>query len=245
MRPILPLLLCVSACGGFETYNPKAGDTDTDAGSDTEDTGDDSGGGGNGGNGGGGNGGNNGTDSGGGNGGGNGGVVGTEPFISEVMDGASSELRFVELYNPVDAQFDVGGYRLDVVPNGVGGDIATTVLPNVTIPRKGTLVICFKPAAGNFTSRFGKACDVEASDLCNDARGPTCGDGDDAYILKNSDKLVLDRYGENGTDGSGTGWDYTGKSAKRKSSVSAGAKSFVLGEWDVVDGADAKPFARD
>lgn len=245
MHRVLPLLILATACGGFDTASVKATVDDTDGETDTAADSADSGGGNAGGNNGGNAGGNNGGNAG-GNNGTNGGVTGTEPMIVEVMDGASSELRFVELYNPVDAAFDVGGYRLDVIPNGVGANVATTVLPNnTTIPRRGTIVVCFKPAASNFSSRFGKSCDVESGELCNDDGTNSCGDGDDAYLLKDPNKRVVDRFGDNTADGSGTDWEYTGGSAKRKSGIDAGEIRFVLGSWDFVDGGSAKPFDRD
>lgn len=60
----------------------------------------------------------------------------------------------------------------------------------------------------------------------------TSTNGDDAYQLTKSDGTVISQFGDDNTDGTGTGWDHLDSYAERKTGTTE-TGAFVLADWDV------------
>ena len=151
-------------------------------------------------------------------------------IISEVVMGAESggHPRWIEITNTgtMDYTFLAGGIIVQL-----DGETDTTVdvdLTDVTIPASGSFVID-STAGGAGGAYYGIY--MADPDLYTPA---VFGDGDDRYILTDAadGSNMLDIYGQYGTDGTGTAWEYTQGYAYRLPSANGGNGGFFdPSEW--------------
>ena len=157
-------------------------------------------------------------------------------IISEVADpGDDYNGRFVELFNTGASSVSLDGWALRRYANAntTSADIDLT---GYSIASCDTLIIA--NGASNFQSLYGFAPDL--------ASGNISGNGDDTYELYNG-ASVEDIYGEVGTDGTGTAWEYEDSQAVRNSNVLTGNATWTSSEWTIAaaDIADMTPGTHD
>ena len=144
-------------------------------------------------------------------------------FISEVMDAVeSASARYLELYNAGDAAADLGQYTLKRYCNGSNSTCGTFALSGTLAPG-GTFVVG-KTASYGFAGTFGAEPDVYNFVID--------GNGDDVYQLE-LNGTVVDAYGDKGTDGTGTAWEYEDAVVHRACFVTEGTATFDVQEWVV------------
>lgn len=152
-------------------------------------------------------------------------------IISEVVDGTESGgcPKWIEITNTGlnDFTFEEGGV---IVQMDRSTDVNVDVnLTGLTIAAGESFVINSLQkgdCGGAFNFIYGFPADLEV--------GGFFGDGNDRYILTDTDdgSNLLDIYGEFGTDGTKTPWQYTEGYSYRQSSCNAGNGGvFVLDEW--------------
>ncbi|MEM0966921.1 MAG: lamin tail domain-containing protein [Verrucomicrobiota bacterium] len=148
-------------------------------------------------------------------------------FISEVADpGDDPSARFVEIYNPTSSPIDltVGNWNLLLYFNANATPGATIALTG-TIPANGTYVI----GQGSFEGAYGTP---------PNATGNINANGDDNYELRFGGDAVtgilVDVYGQPGTDGSGESWEFEDSRAVRLNTVTTGRTTFEASEWAIL-----------
>jgi hypothetical protein len=155
--------------------------------------------------------------------------VGTAPsaelLISEVVHHAlDPAVRWLELYNPGPATAPLGRFSLHRFANG--SPLSAEVLLSGSLAAGETYVVAGDGVA--FTAMYGFDADFVSSNID--------GDGNDTYQLR-LDGVVSDIYGEVGTDGLGTDWEYTGAVVVRDPLVTRPRPSLSMAEWRVTFGA--------
>lgn len=153
-----------------------------------------------------------------------------EVLITGYLDsGCPSQLgRTVEVY--VSGTVDLTGWNLVRQSNG-GGFTA-----NIDLTTLGTLTNSFAYItndAATLTAEFGISTNVLVSSAIND-------NGDDAFQIINASTAVIDRFGEDGVDGTGTAWEHLDSYYYRVNGVPANGGvfnvvDFTYGALDVLD----------
>lgn len=156
---------------------------------------------------------------------------GQEAVITGYVDSpCPSQLgRTVEIY--VDGTIDFTGWNL--VRQANGGGFTT----NIDISGLGTLTDTFayiSNDAATVTSEFGISTNIIESGSITD-------NGDDAFQLIDGSSNVIDRFGEDGVDGTGTAWEHLDTYYYRVDGIPAngGAFSsvqFTYGALNLLDG---------
>lgn len=158
-------------------------------------------------------------------------------FFSEIADPADDpSAKFVEIYNPTGSPVDLGAGQWHVVvyfnANSDGVDVAL----NGTVPAGGTFVI----ANTGFADANGSAPDQENGNINSN--------GDDNFELRfggdSSSGVLVDVYGQPGTDGTDMSWEFENGRAVRLDSVASGSITFDPAEWSIqapADFADGTP----
>jgi len=149
-------------------------------------------------------------------------------FISEIVDPSDSAAdgRYVELYNPTASPVDLGAGNWNLViyfnANTSGQDIALTG----TIPAGGTYIVA---ESDNFGTVY--------TDVSSDQTGNVNSNGDDNFELRfgggQTGGVLVDVYGQPGTDGSGFAWEFTDSRAYRNSSVVSSNTTWTESEWTI------------
>lgn len=148
-------------------------------------------------------------------------------LITEVADpdaGAGKVIRYVELYNPMEVDFEMKGWRLNKFvnankePSSGGLDLS-----DITIPAKSTFVIAHNEF--DFKEFFGFAPDMSSTYVT--------GNGDDSYQLEDNKGVVVDTYGVPGLDGTDEVWEYENGRAIRKIATSSPTVDFSENEWEI------------
>lgn len=140
-----------------------------------------------------------------------------ELFISEIVDGTDGDgtvPRFVELFNSSSSKiYNLRDFELRVRREN-GTQQTITFQNGETISPGEAFVIATDSTQANWSSFYPEASAPDkVSNLVNT-------DGNDSYILRNT--LIskdIDIYGQPGTDGTGTFWDYTDSHVMRRSFV--------------------------
>lgn len=160
-------------------------------------------------------------------------------FFSEIADPAETGgdlLRFVELFyagtEPLD--LSAGGWHLAKQVNG--GTWYETPLVGTVEPGTARVIANSAP---DFEEFFGFAPDQENS--------LASGNGDDAYFLfcngGHSTGFLIDAYGEEDTDGTGTAWDYEDDRAERDCTILRPRAIWCAEEWNFLRNAAPEVFS--
>lgn len=159
-------------------------------------------------------------------------------FISEVVDPSDNagDGRYVELYNPTGSAIDLGAGAWHLVmyfnANTSGTDIPLTGV----IPAGGTYIVAESASFGTVYST------TEA-----EAEGNLNFNGDDNLELRyggtQTTGVLVDVYGQPGTQGAGLAWEFADSRAVRLDSVTNGSATWDSAEWAILPAAvaDATP----
>jgi len=145
-------------------------------------------------------------------------------IITTIVDGTcGSTPRMVELY--VSGTVDFTGYKLQLQYNS-----NTDWNGNIDLSDLGTLTDTYAyiyndGSENNFTTEFPSAAGYPSKET-----GSVSFNGDDRIRVVDANGNVLDFYGEDGVDGSGTAWEYTDSYAKRNSGAGPNP-TFTESEW--------------
>jgi len=157
-------------------------------------------------------------------------------FISEVADPSDDPTgRFVEIYNPTGSPVDLsaGNWNLELFFNANATPGETFTLTGI-IPAGGTHIV----GQTGFEAVYGFA----PGDI-----GYVNFNGDDNLELRfggdASIGVLVDVYGQPGTDGTGLSWDFEDSRAIRLDTVTSGSTTFDPAEWFITptDVATAAP----
>jgi len=150
----------------------------------------------------------------------NGGMI-----ISEIADPLNdASARFIELTNASNALLDISGWQLSIYANANVTPAATHTFPDFTfIPSGASFVLAQNAAA--FNTVYGFPPDAAAA-LFNS-------NGDDNFELRDQNGMIVDLYGQPGTDQSGTCADFTNGRALRETLVVQGSTIWNEAEWIV------------
>jgi len=147
-------------------------------------------------------------------------------IITTVVDGTCSSAtpRMVELY--VSGTVDFTGYKLQLQYNS-----NTDWTGNIDLSALGTLTDTYAyvyndGSENNFTTEFPSAAGYPSIES-----GTVSFNGDDRVRVVDANDNVLDMFGEDGVDGSGTAWEYLDSWAKRQSGQGPNP-TFDVNEWD-------------
>jgi hypothetical protein len=150
-------------------------------------------------------------------------------FITEVADpNNNAGARYIELYNFGSSAVSLSGWSIERYANGSA--TSASIGLTGTIVAGGFYVIASN--SSNFNSAFGQ--------LPDQASGNISGNGNDVYELLNASSTRVDIYGEVGTDGTNTCWEYEDGRAERAAFVVSGNTIFTITEWNI-DSDDSTP----
>jgi len=158
--------------------------------------------------------------------------------ITEIVDAPlpGGLPKWVELTNTGSADVDLSAYSIGNINNGgttLGGGSASVLSGN--LPAGATYVLCYEadngPGGSMFFSVYAQDPDfyfggayINGDDCVALYLGAATGDGSDATLV--------DVYGEIGTDGTGTTWEYADSYAYRCGNTANGG-IFDEGDWTI------------
>lgn len=150
-------------------------------------------------------------------------VVLPKILITEVADPQNNvNARFVELYNAGDKSVVLNGWKLHKYLNGSQDFSGSGIdLSGFVIEANGFLLI----ANTGFEAVFGSVPEIVSSAVS--------GNGDDVYELIDDSGEIHDVFGERGTDGTGTDWEYVDGKAIRKRTINQPNANFDKNEWEI------------
>ena len=131
----------------------------------------------------------------------------------------SANGRVLEIY--VDGTIDFTGWTVQRQSNGNG---FTT---NIDLSSFATISDAFIYITNNeatFTGEFGISTNILENSNINS-------NGDDAFQIIDNNSIVIDRFGEDGVDGTGTAWEHEDSYYLRNNFLSANAGSFDTSNW--------------
>ncbi len=131
----------------------------------------------------------------------------------------SANGRVLEIY--VDGTIDFTGWTVQRQSNGNG---FTT---NIDLSSFATISDAFIYITNNeatFTGEFGISTNILENSNINS-------NGDDAFQIIDNNSIVIDRFGEDGVDGTGTAWEHEDSYYLRNNFLSANAGSFDPSNW--------------
>lgn len=151
-------------------------------------------------------------------------------LISEIVDPSDNagSGRYVELYNPTGSEVDLaaGNWNLVVYfnANSSGNDIPLTG----TIAAGGTYIIA---QSDTFDTVYSVADEDVSSSSINS-------NGDDNFELRfggdQNTGVLVDVYGQPGTDGTGEAWEFADSRAVRAASITAPNSTWTSSEWIIL-----------
>tara|TARA_B100000809_G_scaffold107339_1_gene105818 strand:- start:14841 stop:16874 length:2034 start_codon:yes stop_codon:yes gene_type:complete len=150
-------------------------------------------------------------------------VVIPKVLIIEVADPQNNvSARFVELYNAGEKPFVLNEWKLNKYLNGSPEPSGSGIdLSGFVIASKGFLLV----ANTGFEVAFGIVPEIVSTSLS--------GNGDDVYALVDASGTIQDVFGEIGTDGTGTDWEYLDGKAIRNILIKEPNSIFDSNEWEI------------
>ncbi len=152
-------------------------------------------------------------------------------FISEVADGTGSGgyPKYVEITNPTTAPFDLNGYKIRKCANGGALADAYVISSTQILPAGESIIITNmdNTSSGQLWTDFNLTAPTNVIHGASNING----NGDDTYAFTNSTDVIIDLYGEELIDGTGTVWEYLDSYAYRVSTVDTSNTTFTASEW--------------
>lgn len=149
-----------------------------------------------------------------------GGGSATTILISEIADPSdAANARFLELYNYGSEAIDLSGWSLEFYANANTSPTNTNNLTG-TIAAGETFVIAQNPA--DFQTAFGVTADFD---------GQVNSNGDDNFVLKDTDGNTIDIFGLPGEDGTGTDHEFADGRAVRNADIMMANPTYDASEW--------------
>lgn len=161
-------------------------------------------------------------------------------LITEVVDGTLSTgtPSFVEITNTSNAAIDLSAFTMRLYKSGrqLTNFTVTTPLTGNLAPGDAYVINYESTTDGPGNSDFFDIYGINP-DLYTPVQKEF--NGDDVFALyeglpttqDGSDATLIDLYGELGTDGSGTAWEYTDSYAYRNNSVVHNSTTFLQSQW--------------
>ncbi len=154
-------------------------------------------------------------------------------IISEVADGTGTGgyPKYVEILNTGTAAVDLSGLKIRKSVNGGGFSDAFT-FPAFSLPAGEYYVVTNidNVSIGQRWIEFNLIAPANVSYSATNING----NGNDAYALTDASDAVIDIYGEELVDGTGTTWEYTDSYAYRNSNITSPNSTFTQSEWTTV-----------
>jgi len=149
-------------------------------------------------------------------------------FISEVTaPSLTASAKFVELYNYGEHPVDLAASKMYLSRQTNGGSTWGNIALDGTVLPKTTYILAYNE--DYFQSVYGFSPDQ--------TNGAISGNGDDAYFIyfegDRTSGILLDAYGIQNEDGTGTGWEYTTAKAERKTTVAGPNPLWTPEEWSI------------
>ncbi len=174
--------------------------------------------------------------------------INAQLIISEIADGTGTGgyPKYVEVTNTGTSAIDLSAFKIRKSANGAGFTDAFT-FPAFNLPAGESYVVTNidNVTAGQLWTDFNLTAPANASYGVTNING----NGDDAYALTDLTDNVLDIYGEELVDGTGSTWEYLDSYAYRNSTVVLPNTTFTQSEWttaapNTLDGqsADLSPY---
>lgn len=159
-------------------------------------------------------------------------------IISEVVDGTGSGgyPKFVEITNTGSTTASLDSLKIKLYTNGNTSPTSTYQFPvsSLASGESHVLTNIDNAQAGQLWSDFNLSDPVNATYSVNAINS----NGDDVYELTDKNDVVIDVYGEVGTDGTGTYWEFQDSYAYRDMGIVNGNQTFTQSEW-IFGGANA------
>ena len=148
-------------------------------------------------------------------------------IITEIADPNGSgnhNARYIELYNSSGSAIDLSGYKIILYANANYPDVADSHTLSGTL-NPGEFFILAKQQA-KFLSTYGFEADMYDS-------GTPDSNGDDQYVLAETDGTVVDVFGILGTDGTNTTSEFEDGRVERISSVTTPQSTYNVNNFTV------------
>lgn len=155
-------------------------------------------------------------------------------IISEVVDytdGVNDNGRFVEVFNAGSSSVDLTGYKLKCSDEEYlfadDDDLSSKVI------NAGQAIVIAKPKfsfLGSTTDYFFNVYGF-SSDGYGDAADHL--DGSNSVQLISPEDVVIDTFGEEGSDGTGTAWEYDDSVARRNFGITSPEAIFDASQWTI------------
>ncbi len=153
-------------------------------------------------------------------------------IVSEIMDGTlpGGNPKYVEITNTGLGLFTFAEGGLIIQANASTDLDIDVDLTGVSIAAGDSFVVASSGNGGQaqFLAAFGFDADLYS--------GVGFGNGDDRYIVTTTDdsSVIMDSYGQNGVDGTGTVWEYTDSFAFRLPAFATGVGlNFDAAQWSI------------
>ena len=154
---------------------------------------------------------------------------GQQALITAYVDAPCSGAtpRTVEIY--VEGTIDFTGWALVKQTNGAGFSPGSANLATIDISSLGSITDSFvyiTNSSANLNTEFGISTNLVESGSINS-------NGDDAFQLVNSSDEVVDRFGEDEVDGTGTDWEHEDTYVYRNNGSTPNAGVFIVSNWTI------------
>lgn len=152
-------------------------------------------------------------------------------LITEIADGTApgGYPKFVEITNLGSMAVDLNGYKVVKSANGGGFAAAYTFTNTFNLPAGSSMVVTNIDSVNQFWGDYN----LPTPTYCIYGATNVNGNGDDAYGLADPTDSVIDIYGEELIDGTGTPWEYMDSYAYRNSNVTNANPTFTISEWTI------------
>jgi hypothetical protein len=149
---------------------------------------------------------------------------GQTAVITGYMDSpcTSQAGRTLEIY--VDGTIDFTGWAVVRQSNGGGFDPGSATIDISALASVTDAFVYITNSSTTIDTEFGVTANVLENSNIN-------GNGDDGWQILNSSSAIIDRFGVEGEDASGTAWDHLDSYAYRKDGATPNAGSFDASNW--------------
>ncbi len=172
----------------------------------------------------------------------------SQPVITAVIDGTCTggTPKVVEIY--AKGTVDFSNYSMERQTNANTTWGATFSLASFGTVTNDFVYVYYDGSNDNFTTEFPSAASKPSAE-----DNVVSINGDDRVRIIDNNSAVVDIFGEDGVDGTGTAWEYRDSYAKRNDNVGPNA-TFTVSEWtfggpDVLDNkcsqSDSTPLEQD
>ncbi|MFH2095132.1 MAG: lamin tail domain-containing protein [Bacteroidota bacterium] len=166
-------------------------------------------------------------------------------IISEIADGTGpgGYPKIVEITNTGTSDATLDGMKLKLYTNGNTVVNTTYIISSFTLPGGQSLVLTNgdNTTAGQLWTDFNLTEPAYVLYSVNAVNS----NGDDVYEFTDAFDVVVDVYGDVGTDGTGQNWEFLDSYAYRNSDIIVGNQTFTESEWTFAGADFLDPYFTD